>query len=66
MEHFTDSIKTVGKMVVPTVAGVASTFSEWEPIFRMASLFITTTLSVIIFYHNYHKDRPKKNEKEAD
>jgi len=62
-----DSMHTALKMAVPTTVGVVATFTDYEPIVRMISITITTSLSIAIFIINNRKIKQRKNdEKEID
>ena len=70
MTHFNalmDSMHTALKMAVPTTVGVVATFTDYEPIVRMISITITTSLSIAIFIINNRKIKQRKDdEKKID
>jgi len=62
-----ESFHTALKMAVPTTVGVVATFTDYEPIVRMISITITTSLSIAIFIINNRKIKQRKiDEKEID
>lgn len=54
------SLITVGKMAINLSAGVVLSFSDFESVLRVASITITTVLSVIVFVRD---SKRRKNEK---
>ena len=66
MEATLDSLKTVGKMVLSTGSGMILSLQDYESVFRMLSIFVTTTLSIMIFIINYRKSKKRKDEEKTD
>lgn len=65
MRDTLENITTAVKMNIPTAGAVATWFTEWEPLFRVASLAITTSLTVYVFIRNNRRIRKQENEEKS-